>query len=511
MSGQGTTALVIGAGIGGLSAAIDLAAAGIDVEVLEQCPLPGGKLRTASVDGEPIDVGPTVVTMPWVFERLYENAGRCFAESVKLTQLDRLAHHRWQDGSTLDLYPDLAQSMDAIGQFSDVRNANGFGRFMARAKRTYETLQDSFLTSSKPNPLSLTLRAGLLNIQAIYPYSRLMPVLKKYFDDPRLQQLFGRYATYCGASPYLAPASLMLIAHIEQQGVFQVEGGVYALARSLSELATSLGVRIHYNTRVQQICSQHDHAFSVITSDQREFRSANLISNVDVNALAQGLFGPDLQRRVPPTAPRQRSLSAMTWSSVAQLQGPPLAHHNVFFSRNYLQEFRSLASQQMPDDPTVYLCASGCGATAAESAPVRTRLFCLINAPANGDHKNYTIEEADKCRIIAERVLDRCGLQLRQSPSRVQTTTPSDFAALYPGTGGGLYGRANHGWMATFLRPGNRTRLPGLYLTGGSVHPGPGLPMAALSGRLAATALLKDWTSLPQSRPEAIAGGTWMR
>jgi 1-hydroxycarotenoid 3,4-desaturase len=164
----------------------------------------------------------------------------------------------------------------------------------------------------------------------------------------------------------------------------------------------------------------------------------------------------------------------------------------------------------MPDDPTVYLCAGNPNSPSTDSSTQTARMFCLINAPANGDSRKYTEEEAEKCRKTAQKVMDRCGLQLQENLSPEHITTPTDFAARYPGTGGALYGRASHGWMATFLRAGNRTRLPGLYLTGGSVHPGPGLPMAALSGRLAATALLKDWTSQPRSRPTVIAGGTSM-
>jgi 1-hydroxycarotenoid 3,4-desaturase len=193
----------------------------------------------------------------------------------------------------------------------------------------------------------------------------------------------------------------------------------------------------------------------------------------------------------------------------AAADGFPLAHHNVFFSTDYRAEFEDLCTRQrLPGDPTVYLCAQTRSDTEQDGQSTAAEpLLCLVNAPANGDTCAYSHGEVDRCRENMISRLERCGLMLReQAPSVV--TTPADFHRMFPGSGGGLYGPASHGWMASFRRPAARTRIPGLYLAGGTTHPGPGVPMAALSGRLSASALLVDLDSTSRSRRTATRGGT---
>jgi 1-hydroxycarotenoid 3,4-desaturase len=205
-----------------------------------------------------------------------------------------------------------------------------------------------------------------------------------------------------------------------------------------------------------------------------------------------------------------RSLSAMTWSLAAETRGFPLTRHNVFFSDAYEAEFDAILRQhRLPESPTVYVCAQvRPGRLGDETAE---RLFCLVNAPAVGDSHTLTEEEIERCAERAFGQLARCGLTVEIKPELSVVTTPKDFDALYPATGGALYGQASHGWTASFTRPRARTRIPGLYLAGGSVHPGPGVPMAALSGRIAARSLIADLASRKTSRPAAMSGGMSMR
>jgi 1-hydroxycarotenoid 3,4-desaturase len=235
-----------------------------------------------------------------------------------------------------------------------------------------------------------------------------------------------------------------------------------------------------------------------------------VILNADVAAVANGLFGIDNRRAAAAIPPRARSLSAMTWSAVANASGFPLSRHNVFFSGDYAAEFDDIfRHDRLPQEPTVYVCAQDRDNDNVGAGP--ERLLILINAPANGDRHSYDLTEVEKCEQRTFSMLERCGLRIERQRSATQVTTPADFNRLFPATGGALYGRSSHGWTASFQRPGARTRIPGLYLAGGSTHPGPGVPMAALSGRSAAASVMADLVSMIRLPKTAMRGGTSMR
>ena len=330
--------------------------------------------------------------------------------------------------------------------------------------------------------------------------------------DPRLRQLFGRYATYCGSSPFQAPATLMLVAHVEAQGVWSVEGGLGALARALAALCETRGVRFRHHTDVAEVLVAEGRATGVSLRGGERIVADAVLWNGDAAALAAGRAGRAAMAAVPATAPATRSLSAVTVALAARMSGPALVRHNVFFSDDYPAEFEAIRQGRVPERPTVYLCAQDRGEGApAPPADGIERALAIVNAPADGDRHRYTPEETDTCEERTFRQLARCGLTVERPPGSTLATTPSDFSDLFPGTGGALYGPASHGWMASFRRPGSRSRLPGLHLAGGSVHPGSGVPMAALSGRLAAASLMRDFASTFRSMPTAMRGGTSTR
>ena len=493
---NGERIIVVGAGVGGLAAALDLAGRGFRVKLFERADAPGGKMREVTTGPVAGDAGPTVFTMRWVFGSLFEHVGADFYDHVRLQPVDVLARHAWSETERLDLFSDLGRSADAIGDFAGAEEARRFLRFSKDARGIYRTLEQSFICAARPGPLDLVRAggiAGLADLWRIRPFDRLWPTLGKYFRDPRLQQLFGRYATYCGSSPYQAPATLMLVAHVEQQGVWLIEGGMHRLARAMAALATACGVEIHYADGIDEIELKNGRVDAVRTGHGERVAADAVVLNADPAALAAGRFGAALRGAVPSVPRAARSLSAVTWNLYAETRGFPLQRHNVFFSADYAAEFEAiLGRRRLPASPTVYVCAQdrdGPGAV-PESGP--ERLLCLVNAPADGDTRAIDADELAACEAGAFALLRRCGLDLRRQPGMGRMTTPTEFESLFPGSGGGLYGPASHGWRASFSRPGSRCRVPGLYLAGGGVHPGPGVPMAALSGRLAAASLAQD-------------------
>lgn len=484
--------LVIGAGVGGLAAAIDLARAGLEVTVLERAATPGGKLRRVPAGAALVDSGPTVFTMRWVFEELFDDAGDSLTARLRLTPLSVLARHAWGAGGQLDLFADAERSADAIGAFSGAQEARRFRAFCAQAREVYRALEGPYIRSPRPSPLGLARDLGLdglATLARLRPFSSLWRALGRHFHDPRLRQLFGRYATYCGGSPFLAPATLMLVAQVEMDGVWAVDGGMGELAQALAALAQRLGATVRCGAMVERIVVEQGRARGVVLASGERLEADAVVFNGDVGALAGGLLGDPLRRAVRPVPRSARSLSALTWSIHAPTRGFPLLHHNVFFDDDYASEFADVFGRsRLPTRPTVYVCAQDRLDEACE--PAAERLLCLVNAPATGDRHPFAQDEIDDCARRAFDLLARCGLQVsRQSGSSV-ATTPADFEALFPATGGALYGRASHGWMLPFTRDGAASALPGLWLAGGSVHPGPGVPMATLSGRLAARGLL---------------------
>ncbi|WP_208350625.1 1-hydroxycarotenoid 3,4-desaturase CrtD [Pseudaestuariivita rosea] len=507
MSNAAQKAVIIGAGIGGLTTALRLAHAGLDVTVLERHATPGGKMRTVPSPAGPVDAGPTVMTMRHVFDQLFDDVGETLSDHVTLVAEAVLARHWWQDGSTLDLHADPEASASAVRDFAGAQAEREFRAFSDRMARLFRGFDAPMMQAARPG-LPALIRHVLTNpslIPAMAPLSTLAASLQRQFSDPRLAQLFGRYATYVGGSPYQSPAILGLIWHAEASGVWRVQGGMHKLAVAVETLAKAKGAQFHYGCDVDRIEVQDGRVCAVHTRDER-FAADHIVFNGDPRALYQGLLGQSAANAVARQATEPRSLSAYVWTFAAKArfskENSPagrslpseqiLTHHNVFFGADPAAEFNALKEGLMPDDPTLYICAQD-----------DNRFEIIMNGPPTETHT----EEFEQCQTLVFGTLARFGLTFDLAPQVQHLTTPAGFNDLFPASAGSLYGRSPHGMIAAFARPTARTKLPGLYLAGGGAHPGAGIPMATLSARHAAEAIMSDRALTSTSRPMAMPGG----
>ncbi len=494
------SAIVIGAGVGGLSAAIYLARAGLKVRVYERAPRVGGKLREVDVDGKTFDAGPSVLTMKWVFDELF--AGR-FGEYVKLGTLEPLCRHFFPDGSVLDLFTDEERAADAIEKFSGAASARGYREYRKHAKKIFDVVREPFMENAIPHIVNFIHPRALTMLTQIDAMRTLHKALEEFFPDPRLRQLFGRYATYNGSSPYQAPATLSVIVHVENAfGIFTCEGGIYRLAEALERLARELGVEIITGAEVEEIVtettrstfSEESRAIGIRLRSGAVEKADAVLANCDVADVYERLLnhtktGRKLARKY---SDEERSLSAYVWLAVAEPPPFDILHHNVFFSTDYKHEFKQLfGDRTAPDDPTVYLNAQDRAGT-PPSGP--ERMFFLSNAPALEQGGRSNIDWAhgqEVCRDRIVSVMARHGWQVKALKQK--QITPLDLATQFPASRGSIYGLSLNAMTAAFKRPQNKIAgVRGLYLAGGSVHPGAGLPMVAMSARIASQLALTD-------------------
>jgi 1-hydroxycarotenoid 3,4-desaturase len=504
------TDVVIGAGVGGLSAAIALAGRGRRVLVLERAATAGGKMRSLPSAAGPVDTGPTVLTLRDVFEDMFARAGGRLADYVTLLPQPILARHFWPDGSTLDLGCDEAQNAAAIAAFSGAASARQYLQFEARTRAMYCAFDAPMMRAARPDLLAIA-RAAIVRPQiwpALLPHMSLQRWLSGQFSDPRLVQLFGRYATYVGGMPNASPAVLALIWQAEAQGVWAVQGGMGALAAGMERFARALGVQFAFRTSVQEITLQNGRASGVLCAGGQQIAARSVTFNGDPAALFAGNLGVAAKSAVPKSAVHPRSLSAYVWAFASPVAegGPDLAHHNVFFGSDPARDFGAIARGQMAEDPTLYICAQD----RSNGAPARgslERFEIIMNAAAASATSPPPLNEASLCQTRVFSQLSRFGLTFSAAAHAENLTTPQGFAALFPASQGAIYGRSPQSLIAPMLRPCTRTRITGLYLAGGGAHPGAGVPMAALSGLHAAETIMSGQISAPAPKVVAMRGG----
>jgi len=484
--------VIVGGGLGGLAAAIRLQAAGQRVHVLEKNERAGGKMNIVATDGYTWGTGPSLLTMPWVLHELWAAAGRRLEDDLTLLPVDPVCRYTWPDGTRWDHRAALPDLIHEINRLSPP-DALNFFRFMAFAGKIYEATAEPFLLSPFGGWRDFVTPRFLRDAPALDPFHTMDQAVRRYFRSPRLQQVFNRYATYNGSSPYRAPATFCIIPYIEfAEGGWYVKGGMYELARALVRLAENLGVRIDTNAEVTEVCIENGVARGVRLGDGHELRADRVVVNVDALHGLRHLVAPEHRgrwnnRRIEQMEP---SCSGFVLLLGIDREYPDLAHHNIFFSPDYPAEFRAIFDKQVPaPDPTIYVAAT-CRTDAHHAPPGHMNLFVLVNAPATSDRFQWA-RQAPAYRDQVVRVLERRGLpDLRQHIRAEHMITPADFQGRYGAWRGALYGGASNQMFSAFMRPPLRSPdVRDLYFVGGATHPGGGIPLVLLSGKAVAAAI----------------------
>jgi phytoene desaturase len=487
--------IIIGAGLGGLSAAIRLAALGFSVTILEKNSNVGGKVNFIESGGYKFDTGASLLMMRHVLKELFEAANRRLEDYLELVLLEPICRYFWSDGTIFNASRNLPKTLKEIERI-EPRDVEGFERFIRDARRKYEVAERTFLAHSL-NDLPKLLRpryAG--DLAAISSWKTLDAHNRKYFRSPKLQQLFNRFATYNGSSPYQTPATFALIPFVEfGLGAWYVRGGIYEIPKALTRMATELGVEIKTNCEVEKIIFANRQAIGVKLKNGENLTADFVVSNADAIETYRSL----IEEKNRPSFPDKKlekiepSCSGFVLLLGAKKKFPQLAHHNIFFSDDYRAEFNSIFKETRPAaNPTIYVCAAS--QTDETQAPAGCEnLFVLINAPYTSEQTDWEKEKKSYRDSIIKK-LENFGLKdLENSIEFEQIITPADFEEKYRANRGSIYGVSSNGAFSAFLRPPNQSRdVKNLFFVGGATHPGGGMPLVMLSGKMAADLIQRE-------------------
>ena len=477
--------VVVGAGVGGLAAAARLASLGHDVTVCEAQETVGGKLGLHEQDGFRFDTGPSLVTMPQVFRDLFADTGG-WPSDLELTPLDPIARYRFADGATFDATGDLDDFAARLDAALGPGNGDDWRRFMAHAEKVWAATRVPFLESPQAGlggMARLALRQPR-DIAAIAPGRTLRALGRKHLRDPRLRMFLDRYATYTGSDPRKAPAALCVVPYVEQAyGGWYVPGGLRRLGDAIRDRALERGAVVLLGARVTSITTSARRADGVLLADGRRLPADIVVANADATTVYGSLVhAPSARARLARATP---SLSGFVLLLAVRGRTPGLAHHNVLFPAAYDAEFDAIfgRSPQPVPDPTLYISVPDDPAVRPDG---HEAWFVLVNAPRHGpvDWRAPGLADA-----YADRVLDLLaerGVPVRDRVLWRRTISPADLEQATGAVGGAIYGTSSNGPAAAFLRPANRSPVPGLLLVGGSSHPGGGLPLVTLSAKIVA-------------------------
>ena len=491
---------VIGAGLAGLAAACTLAARGHKVVLFEKNDWLGGKAAVFEQDGYRFDMGPTILTVPRVLERIFSEAGRKMNDELDLRRLDPQWRCFFEDGSVLDLRQDMAEMKTVLAAYAP-GTEGGYEDFIGMSAKLHEvsekfffwrSVEDVFDTMDFKKNMDL---ATLRDVMSLRMGTTVAGQIRRRVKDKRVAQMLDHFVQYVGSSPYGSPAVLCSIAHMQtNDGVWYPIGGTRAVPVALEKLARELGVTIRTSCGIAHIHADGGRASAVETEDGELVEVSAVVSNMDAVRTYRDLVGGAPARSFAKRWKREPACSGVVLYLGLDRAYEHLAHHDFVFSRDPEEEFDYIYNKGEPaPDPTCYIAAPS--RTEPDVAPPGGEaLYILVHTPYLRPHHDWTKMLPAYREVILDKLARTAGLTDLRSRIKVERIlTPQDINDRYSVLDGAIYGLASHGRMFGAFKPGNRSRdLPGLYLAGGAAHPGPGMPMVLMSGWIAADTLDAD-------------------
>lgn len=490
----GIRTAIIGAGLGGLSAAIRIASAGFPVDVYEQNSTAGGKANVVSGEGFTFDSGPTLLTMNFVIEDLFTAAGERMKDHIKLHHMKIICRYFYSDGTIFDTHSDREKFCDEVLK-KTLDTPSTLNKYLDYCEKIYSIAGELFLLNdihSVKSFLNKKALMALFNLKKIDSFRTMHTANQSFFKDPKLVQLFDRYATYNGSNPYQAPATLNIISHVEYNlGSYGTNDGIRKLPHVLKDIAEKKGVRFFFNSPVEKILL-HEKDILGIRVDGLELPYDKVISNADVTSTYKKLLKNDHQQSTAKSNKLQPSLSGIVFYWGVQGKSSELDTHNILFSTNYEKEFDDIFSRrQVPDEPTVYIYISS-KFNSDDAPPDCENWFVMINVPYDSG-QDWIKETANAKETILRIIRKRLGLDIRNKIIFEQSLNPNDIERITGSDKGSIYGVSSNNRSAAFLRhPNKSSKINGLFFCGGSVHPGGGIPLVILSGKIASELVLKE-------------------
>ena len=491
---------VVGAGIGGMSAAARLAKQGHQVTVFENSDQSGGKCRTEWFGDYAFDTGPSLLTLPAVFRDLFLKTGKRIEHVLDISPVDPAFNYNFADGSKVT-FPNLSnpKTYQEIEKSFGISASQSWRQIIERSEKMWEASRDSFIESELTSIWPLLLRKNLINqINQISPFTSLRSLSEKLNLDPHLKMIIDRYATYTGSDPRSAPAVLLTIAFVESTfGAWHIKGGIGQLSVALEQRCRDLGVDFKFKSLVTKILVERNKVEGVVLSDGKIIKSDLVVSNSDAEYTFNSLIGNEVssargeRRKLKAATKSLAGFSLLLGLDNSKSKPVDVDHHNVYFPENYDLEFDQIFTQKVPvTDPTIYLCAP------KDSSMVKgadkEAWFVLVNAPrhepeSGWDWKDGGQEYAQK--IISK--MDDLGLNVTNRLDFMEYRTPADLENYAMAPGGSIYGTSSNSPVSAFLRARNRSKVKGLFCVGGSAHPGGGLPLVGISAEIVAKAIGK--------------------
>jgi phytoene desaturase len=484
---------IIGSGLGGLAAAIRLAKQGLNVYVYEKNSLPGGKASQIIEKGFRFDTGPSLLTMPFVLEELFADAGEKLTNYIALKPLLINCKYYYPDGTILNAYNNKDKFIKEVIS-KTTEKADNLIKLFKSSKLIYDLTANMFLFNSLSEPGNLINKRSfktLLRINKLDLFKTLHESNSKTLQDKKMVQFFDRYATYNGSNPYSAPATLKIIQHVENgMGAYICENGIYGIADALYKLALKCGVVFNFNKNVEMIFHDNGKVTGLkINSEKIDFDI--VVSNADVNFTYLKLLGEKTYLTAKNYNRLEPSSSAIVFYWGVEGNYGNLEIHNILFSKDYQTEFnRIFGDKSIPDDPTVYIYISS--KFKADDAPqANENWFVMINAPYNNG-QNWDIEIEKARKSIINKISNILKIDISTKILFEKVMSPLDIENKTNSNKGSIYGMSSNSKYSAFLRHQNRSKkYRGLYFVGGSSHPGGGIPLVLLSAKIAVNLIAK--------------------